>query len=79
MQRTSLHAGYIITICSNKDMYYFVGWLVELDWHDRTIVRGRESGKVYQVHSEQLRAPMGRWKSQPVDNEQLMTAIQSVL
>ena len=79
MQRTSLHAGYIITICSNKDMYYFVGWLVELDWHDRTIVRGRESGKVYNVHSQQLRAPMGRGRSQPVDDDKIMMATQSVL
>ena len=58
-------------------MYYFVGWLVgfnhlphqeDLDWHDRTILRGLEPGNVYNVHAEQLRAPMGRWRSQPVDD-----------
>ena len=53
---------------------WFVGFnhlphRVGLDRHDRTIVRGRESGQVYNVHSQQLCAPMGRWRSQPVEDD----------
>ena len=78
-------------MCSEKDMYYYslvcccqpLATSSGLGLARLHQVHRRESGNVHKVHSQQLCAPMARWRSQPVDDDddddEIMPAIQSVL